>query len=429
MHNNKKIKNQKGFAAIFATILVLGSIFIITISLNTLTLGQQKISSNALVASKAYYAAEAGLEDALLRLKKNPAITSLSYSFNIGGETVSVSIPETIGGSRTITSDGNVSNRARKVQAVYAIDASEAAFYYGVQVDEGGVIMGNNARIVGNVFSNGSVISSGRGYVNNNIVVAGNENYISGLKVGGDALVYKCQNSKIGGDLTYVAGGSTNCTVSGSTIQQPDEIPPGTLPISPAQIQEWKGQAALGGVIPDNVSFSGNGGSSSLGPVQIGTQEQPRNLTISNNFRLKVAGTIYVTGDVSFENNSIIELDPSYGSFSGMIIASGKINVSNNAILRGSGQAGSYILILSTNNSLNPSSPAINVGNNAQGAIFYTTSGLIYLNNNMVAREVTGYKIRINNNAQVLYEVGLEHVVFTSGPGGSFRVEDWREIE
>jgi hypothetical protein len=69
------------------------------------------------------------------------------------------------------------------------------------------------------------------------------------------------------------------------------------------------------------------------------------------------------------------------------------------------------------------------VNNNAAGAIFYTSNGLILLSNNMLAREVTGYKIQIDNNAVIEYESGLESSIFSSGPGGSWIVENWKETE
>lgn len=422
--------NQKGLAALFISILVLFIIFGIIISVATLIFSEQKILRNIIKSSQSYYAAEAGIEDALLRLKNNPGMSALSYNLNVADASANINISSIIGGSRVITSQGNVFSRIRKIQTVYAIDAQEISFYYGAQIGDGGMEMGNNARIKGNVFSNGSVVSlSGKGYIDNSIIVAHNGNRIEGLEVGEDALAHTCKNSTIVGDLTYVSGGSaTNCPAGGFINSQPNEIEPKDLPISSEQINEWKQQAADGGVINNDVSLDSE--TSSLGPIQIGTVSSPKNLTVTNNSQLEVRGTIYVTGNINFNNNVVIELDEdSYGPFSGVIIADGGITVENNAILRGSGELGSYILILSTNNSLDPNNPAINVGNNALGAIFYTTSGLIFLSNNMEAREITGYKIRIENNAEIEYESGLQDSIFSSGPGASWQVKSWKETE
>lgn len=425
---NKK-PDQKGFAALFITLLIVSVFLGIALSITLLTVGQQRIERNIAQSNKAYYLAEAGIEDAILRLSKNMKWSS-PYILSSGGGTATVEISNLVGGSRTITSTGNIFNRVRKIQVVYAISIDKVSFYYGAQVGDGGMEMGNNSRVKGNVFSNGNVIGiAGKGYIDNTIIVARNGNRIEGLKVGQDASAHTCENSEITGDLTYVSGGSVvNCTAGGFIKNQPNEISPQPLPISESQINNWKTDALSGGILTSDylltkaVDF--------LGPIQIGTKAEPKNLTIDNGARLVVRGTIYVTGTITFDNNAIIELDVnSYGPTSGIIAGDGKIITRNNAILRGSGQEGSYILILSTSSSLDPANPAILIANNAEGAIFYANSGLISLLNGMRAREVTGYKVLINNNAEVEYESGLQNSSFSGGTGGSWIVESWREIE
>ena len=419
--------NQKGFAAIFITILVLVIILGIALSISLLTFGQQKISANIVRSNQAYYIAEAGIEDALLRLKQDPQMSNLSYNFNVAEGTTDVNIPDILGSSRIITSQGDNLNRIRKIQIVYAVSTAEIAFFYGVHIDEGGMEMGNNAVIDGNVFSNGNVISEdNKGFINNTVIVAKNNNKIKGLIVGENALAYSCEDSLIANNLTYVSGGSvTNCDAV-ETIVQPNEIQPEELPISQEQIDDWESEAASINIIEEDVIYNQVGGS--LGAVQIGTPSAPKNLTIAINSELKIRGTIYVTGDIIF-NKSIVELDEDYGSFSGVIIADGKITVNTNVVLKDSGEVGRFSLILSTNDSLDLDSPAIYVGNNADAAIFYTTSGLILLKNGMTVKEITGYKIRIENTARVEYESGLKNAIFTSGPGGSWRVRSWKGIE
>jgi hypothetical protein len=420
---NKKFKIQKGFVALYLTILVLALVFGIVVSISLLTLNQQKILRNITRSTQSYYLAEAGIEDALLRLKKKMNFSS-PYSFKLGNGTTTVEISDIIGGSRTITSKGNISNTIKKIQVVYAISKQKVSFYYGAQVGAGGLIMGNGSKVLGNVYSNGSVI--GAGTIQNSVIVAGNGNRIEGITVGEDATVFTCKNSIINGNLTYVSGGSVqNCQVKGSTSIRPNEIPPRDLPISQSQIDKWKEEAANGGVTTTDISISGT---KILGPIQIGTSSNPKNLTVQNGATLIVKGTIYVTGNITFSNGSTIKLDSSYGSLSGVIISDGVITVENNVTISGSGQPGSYVLILSTKS--DTTNPVIDIRNNSAGsAIYYANSGLIYLKNNMVAREVTGYKIQIENNAEIQYESGLEEANFSSGPGGSWEIVSWREIE
>jgi Tfp pilus assembly protein PilX len=416
--------SQEGFAALYIAIIVLIIMLGIALSLTFLVVNQQKILSNSLTSYKSFSVSEAGIEDALLRLKKGMTWSS-PYNLTLGTSSSAVAISDIVGGTRIITSTGNVNNRIRKVQVVYQISTDNVSFFYGAQAGDGGVVMANNSKIHGNVFSNGD-ISGGKGYIDNNVIVSGHHKInIGGGNIGGNALVYDCAAGNITGNLTYV--NSNSCTVDGvppgtPPEQQTDEIISIPLPILPSQIDKWKVEAAAGGVITTNVTISGT---QSLGAIQIGTSASPKNLTI--NGTLNITGTIYVTGNITF--NGTTRLDSSYGSYSGVIFADGNIYVENGAIVNGSGQMGSYLMALSTNNSLDPANPAIDVRNNAGGSIFYATSGIIYLKNNMSAREITGYKIQIENKAEIWYESGLENANFSSGPGGSWEVASWKEIE
>lgn len=416
----KRIFNT-GFVAIYITILILAVVFAIVISIYILTFGEQRISRNILKSAQAYYAAEAGIEDALLRLVKKKGFDT-PYTLNIGDSLAIVNILNISGGAKKITSEGNFSNRIRKIQVIYQISSTNIKFFYGVQAGDGGIVMDNNSKIHGSVFSNGD-IGNKKGYIDNDVIISGRHQLnIPGGSVGGNAFVYNCIAGEITGKLTYV--NSNSCTLKNGVEQQAEEIDPVPLPISQSEIDKWMAEAAKGGVITTDVTINGT---QSVGPIKIGTLTAPKNLTV--NGTLNITGTIYVTGNITFNNGSTTRLDSSYGSDSGIIIADGKILVENGAIINGSGQSGSYTLVLSTNNSLDPASPAINVRNNAGGSIFYTTAGLVFLKNNMSAREITGYKIQIEPGAEIWYEVGLSDLRFSSGPGGSWEVVSWKEIE
>jgi len=414
----KKLILERGFAAIFIAILILVIILAIGLSVSNSVLNLQKVSGNVTRSNQAYFTAEAGIEDALLRLAKGKQWQS-SYSFSVEGSTTTLGISDIIGESRTITSQGSFLNRIRKVQVVYQISTAEASFFFGAQAGDGGMDMKNNAKIHGNVFSNGDIIGSNNSQIDNGVIVSGHHQINNG-NIGGDALVYDCVSADISGKLTYV--NSNSCTADGGIQQQADEIDPVPLPITQGQIDNWKAEAGGGDVIENNVIISGT---QSLSAVQIGTPAAPKTLTVDGT--LNMTGTIYVTGDATF--NGTTHLDSGYGSYGGVIIVDGKINVENGAILTGSGQVGSYILVLSTNNSLNPLEPAIYVKNHGSASIFYTTSGLLYLKNEMDAREITGYKIQIDPNAEIFYESGLSDLRFSGGPGGAWKVTSWKEVE
>jgi len=422
------LKKEKGFIAFYLAIFVLIIMIGIGVSLFTLIRGEQKILRNIIKSNQAYYVAEAGTEDALLRLEK-VMNRSNPYTFNVDTNPVTVEISDIIGGSRTITSTGDSLNRIRKIQIVYRISTQEVSFYYGAQVGEGGMLMGNNSRVKGNIYSNGSVIPSkggDKGFIDDTVIVARNGNLIEGLEVGKDAKAHSCKDSIIGETLTYVSGGSVqNCPAGDTVKQQPNEIEPKDFPISQSQIDEWKQEAEGGGIIIGDYTIPG-GVTQDLGPKKI-----TGNFVIENNATLNIMSTIWVVGNLNIENGATVKLDSnSYGSTSGLIVVDGKIKIRPNTFLRGSGEEGSYLLLLSTNPEVEDFvNPAVEIDNNADAAIFYAPQGLIVLRNNIQAREVTAYKVALDNNAEILYEAGLEDTSFSSGPGGTWEVASWKEIE
>ena len=413
---------DKGFIIILATVLILAAGLIIILSASYITLNNIRAARNNIYSAQAYYVAEAGIEDSLLRLRKGMNF-SKSNSLTIDNRIATIEISDSIGGSRTITSQGDVSNRIRKVSTVYTITTDHISFYYGAQVGEGGITMENNSRIKGNVFSNGNIAAvGGKGYIDYTVKVATIGSKIEGLDIGKDAYTHNCKDCVIGGTLYYSGGGQENCTASGGVKEHPvQEIE--DLPISDEQIDKWKQDALNGGVFLSDYIVLG-GTIDYLGPKKI-----EGNLVLENNATLIITGTLWVVGNIVLNNGALIELDEIYVGTSGIIIADGRIDIENGAGIQGSGQEGSYTMFVSTNSSLDFANPAIDVRNNATGAIFYASNGLIRLRNNMEVREITGYQIYLDNNAVVEYEIGLEDTAFSSGPGGSWELSEWKEIE
>jgi Tfp pilus assembly protein PilX len=430
--------NQKGFAVFFITILILAVMFGIGVSITILTLGEQNISRNIIKSSQSYYMAEAGVEDALLKLSNNSEWvkeSGTSYVLEVGDATTTITVSGIIGGSRTIISEGNMENRVRKIGVSYEVSTERVSFYYGAQIDEGGMIMYNNSKIEGNIFSNGSVILSGadgdKGIIAGEVIVsststAGN-NRIKGLKIGeesgADVFAYSCESCSIGGKLYLSGGTAVDCEAEGG-IASSEAIAKKPLPITQEQIDKWKTEASSSETWVGDYEIAGKE-TESFGPRKI-----EGSLTIGIKGTLIMKGTIWVTGTTTINNKAVVKLDPEdYGSRSGVLIVDGRIIVENGAILEGSDQKGSYLMLLSTNPSLLEEGPAIDVKNNALAAIFYTTRGLITLGNNMEVREITGYKILLQPNATIKYETGLIDTLFTSGPGGSWEVTSWKETE
>ena len=280
----------------------------------------------------------------------------------------------------------------------------------------------------GNVFSNGNVIGENGSRITGTVQIAGPGKILDNVDIGtvgigGDAYVDICQNSgsgtRIEGDLHTNSAGP--CVVVGSTTSSGLPIAPIPLPILDSQIDAWKLDADDGfPLVNITVTDTLPGVDLSLGPKKI-TGE----LIVDNNATLEVTGTLWVVGKVTIKNGAVVQLNPGYGTSSGMIISNDIVLLDNNSVSKGSGQAGSYLMYISTSTS----SQAIESKNNAKADILYTNTGTIKVDNNAGLREVVGYRMHLLNNAVITYESGLANSAFTSGPGGGWVVTSWKEIE
>lgn len=249
------------------------------------------------------------------------------------------------------------------------------------------------------------------------VYIGGAQGSISGTTIGtagvGDAWANSVTGSTIAGSLYCKTGSSNNKSCDTSR----DNPVPQPMSISDSNIAEWKAVALAGGVTNGNVTISSN---QTLGPGKI-----VGNLTVSNSKILTLNGTLWVTGNISVSNNGIIKLASSYDSSSGVIIADGDISINNNGDLLGSGIGSSSLMALSTSTS----GSAISLDNNSASAILVAPYGTVSLSNNAGAKEVTGYKIVLSNNATVDYDSGIVNTNFSSGPGGAWLIDSWNEAE
>lgn len=431
----KLTQNRKGQVTIATIIVIFSAAVVLAVALGLLTYNEIKKIDNVVKSAQSYYVAEAGVEDAILRVK-NSMNYSTSYSLSVADGSTEIDISGPVE-DLTITSKGSVNNRVRKLAV--GLNATPSTvnvnFNYGIQVGDGGLVMASNTQVNGNVFSNGPVQGSGTSKIYGDIYSAGAAGLINKMDVNkseptetdGNAHANTITDSTIE-NTPYCQTGSGNDKPCDTSQDDPEKK---DMPISEGDINTVKNQAASGGQIP---SFTVGGGDSvSLGPKKINGD-----LVVESNASLTITGTIWVTGDVTFNSNILIQLDPSFGDESATVVADGKMIFDSNVTVCGSegGIIGScnagndsYTMFLSTNNSLDPASPAIDMSSNTTAAILYTNSGMIQLNSNIDILEATAYKLRINSNATVTYESGLADIDFSSGPGGVFSIISWEEIE
>jgi len=226
-------------------------------------------------------------------------------------------------------------------------------------------------------------------------------------------------DSSIGGDAYYQT--ISNTTVTGTSYPGSADPPVVPLPISDANLADWRADALVGGTIVGDCPGA-VGCSTTMGPVKI-----DGNLVVTNGDTLTLTGTIHVTGTFTVSNNGEVDCAIGYGTASCVLLADGVVNVNNNAIFDGSGDPDSYIMVLSDIDGC--STTAIDLSNNAVGAVFYATKGKIDISNGADVTSVVGCTLNIANNGTVTYEVGVSDLDFSSGPGGGWKIDTWKEIE
>ena len=571
--NNNALRNQ-GQAALTAVIFFLVAAAAIGIGFTTFAFEETATARRQLRAKQSYFLAEAGAEDVAYRLHTSKQTTSPEL-LTINGETVSTAITSS-GGVTEIISSGNYTNNIRKVKMSLVPGSTGANFYYGVQVGAGGLEMGNNAVVNGNVYSNGSITGNNGATIMGDVIVAGglpaspslewtthntdqffatassnrdiaqsftapassalNQVSVYLGKVGNPTsnITVRITNddtgepdtsalssatlsyasvgvtpswinvtfaspatltngtkywivldygsnsatdhwnwrkdstdtyanntgrytsnwsaggsswTNVGGDLAFRVwtggtvtsigdidiGNSTSgtgranqfigTTIHGSNCPNAyciiDNPSPEALPISDGVIQDWKNAAEAGGITAGDVAISGT---QTIGPRKITGK-----LTVTNGSTLTVNGTLWVMGDIVFDNNSIIRLSSSYGMQSGVVISDSKIDVKNGAAVSGSGNPSSFIMLLDAKDSIGEET--ITVDNNSTGVIYYAGKSWIKFSNLAAAKEATAYGTRLDNNATITYDSGLANAQFASGPSGGWDITTWREVE
>jgi len=239
-------------------------------------------------------------------------------------------------------------------------------------------------------------------------------NFLDNVSVGGNAHANTITDSIIGGDAYFQTLSDT--TVAGT--QYPGSSDPAiiSLPLPDSIISGWKTEAEAGGIITGDYTVD-------AGAIRtLGLKKIVGNLIVSNGGDLTISGTIYVTGNINIFNNAKIRLGSNFDQYSGSIVTDGIINIYNGCAFFG-GPGGGYILMVSTKND-----EAINLSNNSDATIFYAPNGEVTVSNNAILKEITGYKIHLNNGAQIIYESGIASIQFSSGTGGTWKVTAWEEV-
>jgi hypothetical protein len=237
--------------------------------------------------------------------------------------------------------------------------------------------------------------------LNNGSVIQGNvhANSLDGFTVNKDAYYQSITGSVV---------------VNGTKYPNSVDPVPAAMPISDANITEWKGDAEDAGVYTGNLSGC---------PSKIGPGKYVGNFITGNNCTITVVTPFWLTGDLTFGNSTIFKMDPSLGASSGVMIVDGVTTFQNSDDLRGSGANGSYLTILSTYDSqAHGGTIAINTGNSSITGILYAPYGILTLANNATFKEAVAWQINMGTGTLLTYDSGLISTFFSAGPSGAFSV-------
>jgi hypothetical protein len=434
-----KINHQSGAAMLISVLFFLFISLAIVFGLISPAVQGFKNRAMDLDSKKSYFLAESGAEDAFYRIKKNIPITFPStLSLNGGSAIINSSV---VGSNeQEIIAVGNIKNHIRSVSE-YITTTDGFEFSFAVQVGLGGLRMKNDSSVVGNVYSDGQIEGDdkNKNFITGDAVSSGLTGLIKKTHVYLDAYANTFNGSKIDGDAYYqlIDGGTS---VAGQEYPGSADLPPTNMPIPDTLLDQWEADATAGGVIsspcPYNITSS-----VTLGPKKINCD-----VTIRGNSSVVITllGTVYINGNLSIKDKPKFKVDDSVGNKSVPIIArstaspqtSGWIDLDNTPTFYGSEANGvanpdSYVMLISRNTSSENGGAvkAISAGNHVGGnLLLYAPHGLIELSNDVVLREVTSYQLTLKNHAQVYYTIGLKQPLFTSGPGGKWKIKRIKEI-
>ncbi len=440
-HNNRIAwGNERGAALITFVIF-----FLLASTILVLGIGRgvyQGISETRVLfeGKRSFYAAEAGIEDAIYRHRDAKGYSN-TESFTIDGNTVNTTRVLNVD-IYEITATANAQGAVRRSFAELAV-GDGASFNFGLQSGNGGITLSNNSAIYGNVFSNGTVRGQGSATVYGDVVSAGTSGLIDSITATGSAYAHSITGSTIGGNAYYYATGTlTGTLVSGTRFPGYPDQATATMPITDTMIEGWKDQITASGTIITATSTE-----CLSGTYTIDTDTTLNNVRIDCNVDMRkqgastvitIAGPVWIQGNLSFSQGPSIIASSSLGSRSVQVIidketnrsTSSKVSVNQSTTFT-SGNASSYVVLISMNNDaeIGGTEVSIDMAQSASGKVLiYAPHGRVAMGNSITLREVTGYQIDVNNGAQVIYESGLASLLFTGGPGGGYTIGRWAEI-
>lgn len=425
-------------------------------------------------SKQSYLAAESGIEDMAYRFIASIDPDS-TETITIGGVTVlSTHTHDAVEDAYTVVSEA-VDNSAYRTSEVQLYVGAGASFNYGVQTGQGGVLLENGSDIMGNLFSNGTIVGDKNGggtWVYGSIISAGPGGLVQEMHatgsvwahtivdsivdenayadtivdsvINGDAYADTIDGGEVWGIAEYNIPLSTPFFGGGEispAVSVVEDMATASMPITDETIELWEDDIESKGVIASTDPECSGGtyiisSDTELGPVKIECH-----LTIEGSQTdFYLTGDVWVTGNVTIDQIKTFNASTSMARKTALLIAdnrnerstSSKFTVAQTEFVEIAGDDRSNIKLVSMNDDAENSGPeiAFTLTNSISGNVsLYAPHGAIELNNNQTFESLTGYQIYLRNGADVVYDSGLKNEFFDSGPGGGYTIVGWREIE
>jgi hypothetical protein len=348
--------------------------------------------NRTLDAKRALLVSDSMIEDVVMRYVFGTYELDETESLTLGGVTAnSVRTYDSPSDIVSINATSSVGTVVRKSYAELTIGSGDS-FNYGLQAGNGGISLENGSAVVGNIYSNGTVVGSGNAEARGDLVSAGPSGYISGITATGSIYANTIEDIEAGEDAYYnVALGSN--TIGGTAYTPVANQPTTTFPISTSTIQEWK-DAILdhGTTITAADPLCSSGTYTIDSSVTIGYLKVECDLDIEEtggDIYITMDGPVWVEGNLSFTQGPTIQVDSDLGRRSTQFIVdnpansttSSQIEIRNSTDFNGSGDDRSYIMLLSMNNSAEQGGGeiAIDISQSANGKMLaYAGYGTIH---------------------------------------------------
>lgn len=402
-------------------------------------------------SSKAYYAAQSGIEEMMIRLRSHHNFGDewdMVYQLDNGAV-----VYATISGdlnTKTATATGIFKDFTRRLEVEVASSSSKASFLFAVQSGVGGFELEKNTEIrgmggrPGNVYSNGNILGESLSSGNTGAKVLGDvwavgkisgltDDTSGGVYITGNAAANQLLRCAVKGDVEAPVAPTSGCSYEGEyrVAEKPE-----SMPLEAVDIEFWKQQAAQAAIWPGSCVIDNGGGvndcsgvAKRLGPVKV-----EGSLTINSGTNLTLTGPVWVEGDMTINSNVDIRIDDSLGAegvvvvvdYPGDRFGQGKVLTSSNVDFFETAAGGPAVFV-STNTEDNCQvNPAVKVSSNTSTVVFSAPDGCIYFNANSFVRGVLAKKVHLSGNSVIEYDPRLATVILKTGLGG-WAVTNFRE--